>query len=117
LLIWEGLAGLVPPASLDGFAVPPRDAERHALGAGLVTLLILGMAVRLVPGFAGRPLRSARLVWATVWLGNGAALLRVVPLFLPSSSLTLGLLGLSGALGIAAVACLGWNLRHTVRGS
>ena len=115
LLVWEGLAGLVPPASLGGFPAPARDAERHALGAGLVTLLILGMAVRLVPGFAGRPLRSARLVWATVWLGNGAALLRVVPLFLASSSLTLGLLGLAGALGMVAVACLGWNLWRTVR--
>ena len=46
LMILEGLAGwgLAPR--------PPIDAERHALGAGLVTLLILGMAVRTVPGFA-----------------------------------------------------------------
>ena len=116
LLAWEGVAGLVSLSGSDGLTGPPRDAERHALGAGLVTLLILGMAVRLVPGFVGRPLYSARLVWATVWLGNGAALLRVAPLFLPSSPLTLSLLGLAGALGLAAVACLGWNLWRTVRG-
>jgi len=79
LLIADGLSwwGLVPR--------PPTDAERHALGAGLITLLILGMAIRMIPGFAGRKLHSAGLVWATVWLGNGAVLLRVLPLFLPSS--------------------------------
>ena len=67
---WLGVAGLL--LVLDGLAGfglvehPPLDAERHALGAGLVTLLVLGMAVRLVPGFSGRKLYSARLVWATV---------------------------------------------------
>jgi uncharacterized protein involved in response to NO len=108
LMILEGLAwwGLAPR--------PPLDAERHALGAGLVTLLILGMAIRMVPGFAGRPLYSARLVWATVWLGNAAAILRVLPLFVPSSRVTMTLLGLAGLLGLAAVACLGWNLWRTV---
>ena len=80
-----------------------------------MTLLILGMAIRMVPGFAGRKLYSARLVWATVWLGNAAAILRVLPLFLPSSRLTMALLGLSGLLGLAAVVCLGWNLWRTVK--
>jgi uncharacterized protein involved in response to NO len=109
LMIAEGLAwwGLAPR--------PPLDAERHALGVGLVTLLILGMAIRMVPGFVGQKLYSARLVWATVWLGNAAALLRVLPLFLPSSRMTMALLGLSGLVGLAAVACLGWNLWRTVR--
>jgi uncharacterized protein involved in response to NO len=116
LLIAEGLAGLTPLAGLGRLPAPPPDAVRHALGAGLVTLLILGMAPRLVPGFVGRPLHSAHLVWATVWLGNGAALLRVAPLFLPSSPLALGLMGLAGALGVAAVACLALNLWRTAPG-
>ncbi|MFN8633049.1 MAG: NnrS family protein [Chloroflexota bacterium] len=108
LMVFEGLAWweLTPR--------PPLDAERHALGAGLVTLLILGMAIRMVPGFSGRKLYSARLVWATVWLGNGAAMLRVLPLFVPSSRVTMSLLGLAGLLGLAAVSCLGWNLWQTV---
>jgi uncharacterized protein involved in response to NO len=80
-------------------------------------LLILGMAVRMVPGFAGRKLHSVRLVWATVWLGNAAAILRVLPLFLPSSRVTMALLGLAGLLGLAAVACLGWNLWRTLSDS
>lgn len=116
---WLGVAGLLLVAdALGGWGFgwrPPQDAERHAIGAGLVTLLILGMAVRLLPGFTGRRLASVQLVWATVWLGNAAALLRVVPLFLPSSRVTLALLGLSGLLGLAAVACLALNLRNTLR--
>ena len=72
------------------------------------------MAIRMIPGFAGRKLHSAGLVWATVWLGNGAALLRVVPLFFPSR-VSMGLLGVAGLLGLAAVACLGWNLWQTLR--
>ena len=109
LLLADGLAAweLVPR--------PPADAERHVLGAGFISLLILGMAVRLLPGFAGRRLHSAGLVWASFWLGNAAALLRAVPLFLPSSRLTVGLLALAGLLGLLAVACLGWNLRQTLR--
>jgi uncharacterized protein involved in response to NO len=117
---WLMVAGLILIAEgLAGWALAPRppiDAERHALGAGLVTLLILGMAVRLLPGFAGRRLYSAGLVWATVWLGNAAALLRVVPLFLPSSRLSVGLLALSGLLALAAVVSLTWNLWRTLRG-
>jgi uncharacterized protein involved in response to NO len=108
LLVAEGLAGWgLAPA-------PPPDAERHALGAGLVTLLILGMAVRLLPGFAGRPLYSGRLVWATVWLGNVAALLRIAPLFLPLSSSSTASLAVSGLLALAAVGCLSWNLIRTL---
>jgi hypothetical protein len=117
---WLGVAGLL--LILDGFARwgvgwrPPQDAERHVLGAGLVTLLILGMAVRLLPGFTGEKLYSVPLVWATFWLGNAAVALRVVPLLLPTSRLTPALLGLSGLVGLAAIACLGWNLWRMVRG-
>jgi uncharacterized protein involved in response to NO len=115
---WLGVAGLLmilEGLSWWGWAPrPPLDAERHALGAGLVTLLILGMAIRMVPGFSGRKLYSTRLAWATVWLGNAAALLRVLPLFAPSSRVTMALLGLAGLLGLAAVACLGLNLWQTV---
>lgn len=116
--LWLAVAGallMLEPLAGSGarWNLPP-DAERHALGAGLITLLILGMAVRLLPGFAGQRLFSARLVWATLWLGNAAALLRVVPLFLPPTSISLGLLATSGVLALAAVGCLTWNLIRTL---
>ena len=87
---WLGVAGLL--LILDGLSWwgltprPPLDAERHALGMGLITVADPGDGgPDCCPGFSGRKLHSVRLVWATVWLGNGAAVLRVLPLFLPSS--------------------------------
>jgi uncharacterized protein involved in response to NO len=117
--LWLACTGLL--LVIDSLALlslvprPPIDAERHALGAGFVTLLIFGMAVRLLPGFAGRRLYSAGLVWATLWLGNAAAFLRVAPLFLERSPASTGLLTLAGLLALAAVGCLGWNLWRTMR--
>jgi uncharacterized protein involved in response to NO len=111
-----GLAGAPPP---------PLDAERHTLGAGFVTLLIFGMGARLLPGFLGREhLAHPRLVWATFWLGNVAALLRVGPLLVPWLVALAGglpappapsLIALSGLLDMVAVACFGWNLWRTWR--
>lgn len=101
----------------------PADAERHAVTMGFVTLLILGMGVRLLPGFAGRRPASPRLVEATVWLGNGAALLRLVPLLvLPwglfgtdRAPVLAAALGLAGLLAWLAVGCLALNLARTFR--
>jgi uncharacterized protein involved in response to NO len=119
LLLVGGLA-LLADAPL-----PPLDAERHALGAGFVTLLIFGMGPRLLPGFVGRGhVASARLVWATFWLGNLAALLRVAPLLVawllgPSVNAGSGAfqhpMAISGLLDAVAVGCFGWNLWRTLR--
>src|SRR5579884_594340 len=129
---WLAVAGLLLLAggalALAGGPLLPADVERHALGAGFVTLLIFGMGPRLLPGFQGREhLVSARLVWATFWLGNAAALLRVsVPLLVwllaldaPGAALPAGLanglLSLSGLLDLAAVVCFAANLWQTLR--
>ncbi len=109
LLVWAGLSGLgVLVASA------PRDAEQHALGAGFVTLLILGVGAHLLPGFANRPLRSRKLIWLTLGLGHAAALLRVGP-FLAAPLLPAGLvsafLAAAGLAGVAAVAAFGVNVR------
>jgi uncharacterized protein involved in response to NO len=120
LLLVGGLLGLV------GGTPPPPDAERHALGAGFVTLLIFGMGVHLLPGFLSRRIASARLVWATLWLGGLAALLRVVPPLaawllallgdaaLPTA-LSASLQGTAGLLDLGAVICFGVNLWRTWR--
>lgn len=92
------------------------DIERHAITVGFITLLVFGMAARLLPGFSGKKrVASAPLVYATFWLGNLAALCRVLPLIAP------GLFGAaiayasSGAVGWAAVLCLGLNMAMTFR--
>ena len=109
----EGAAALLGnPALLN------PDLERHAITVGFITLLIFGMAVRMLPGFSGKSrVASTRLVLATFWLGNLAALCRVLPLFarnVPGADIALGI---SGAIGWAAVACLAVNLGRTLRKS
>jgi len=101
------------------------DAPRHMFLVGFITLLILGMAVRMIPGFLGRKkIAGAQLVGATFWLGNAAAVCRVVPLVLPLklfeaipvlTPLSQGAFALSGILGMAAVGCLAVNLLRTVK--
>jgi uncharacterized protein involved in response to NO len=94
----------------------PLDAERHSLTVGFVTLMIFGMAARMLPGFSGkRRVASPHLVTATFVLGNIAALLRTVPLFLGTNTWSLALLGSSGAVGWIAVASLAINLNRTLR--
>jgi uncharacterized protein involved in response to NO len=118
-LVLTGLLKLLRLGAVAGIAVPVLpDAELHALGSGFVTLLILGMGARMLPGFAGRTIASVGLVSATFWLGNLSAGLRVAPLLWGAvaggvpwplgSAATV--MGLAGVLGIAAVACFGINL-------
>ena len=109
-----GLLALSGAAALGaGVAAPPVDGVRHALGAGFVTLLILGVGGHLLPGFARRPLRSRGLTWATLAAGNLAALLRVGPLFAVGGGTTgipAALLGLAGVCGLVAVGLFAVNL-------
>lgn len=95
------------------------DAIRHSLALGFITLLICGIAPRMVPGFSGGKIASPGLVRATLWLGNTAALLRVGSLLLAplltsvsfaGYSLYAILFGLSGPLGLALAICLAVNL-------
>lgn len=104
-------------ATVLGFAPPlVEDAVRHALTVGFISLLICGLAPRMLPGFSGGTIRSAKLVSATLWLGNGAALLRVGSLllvpWLTIGTLNLGEIafGCSGILGLALALCLAINL-------
>ena len=122
--LWAALGGIL--FLLDGllllFGQAPLvslDAIRHTLAVGFITLLICGIAPRMLPGFSGKKIASPALVKATLWLGNIAALLRVCSMiFLPLlSPLAIGpltlyslLFGLSGPVGLALVICLAINL-------
>lgn len=118
LLAINGASGLL------GFSPPiVDDAIRHTLTIGFISLLICGIAPRMLPGFSGGTIRSARLVSATLWLGNLAAFFRVGSLLL-ASWLTLGtlnlgqiLFGCSGVLGLALAISLACNLWPALRSS
>ncbi len=92
----------------------PFDALRHSLGMGFIAALIFGVAPRMLPSFAGVPLRSPLLVRATLWLGMGAAVLRVagalIAVFPIDPSWTTATLALAGPLGLVAAWCLLINL-------
>lgn len=112
--LWQALGGSLPLAI---------DAVRHSLTAGFITLLICGIAPRMLTAFSNSHIRSPALVHATLWLGLVAATLRVgAPLFAPMLA-SLGyagdradalLFGLSGPLGLALAICLVVNLWPTV---
>jgi hypothetical protein len=92
------------------------DIERHAMTLGFITLLIFGMAARMLPGFSGKPrVASTRLVMATFWLGNTATVFRIAPLLAPDLMGANVALGVSGTIGWLAVACLAINLWRTFR--
>ncbi len=104
------------------FFVSP-NAILHTYLMGFVTLLILGMAVRMIPGFLRkRRVASPALVDATFWLGNLAVVCRLLLFVVPPELLTMipaVLMGVrvafsvSGVLALAAVLCLAINLWRT----
>ena len=98
------------------------DALRHTYLAGFITLLLLGMAPRMVPGFLHRrKVAIPGLVFATFCLATAAAICRIGPLLLAGilDHLPYGLpasmiaFGLSGLLGWLAAAVLAYNLSMT----
>ena len=99
------------------------DVIRHIYLLGFITNLIMGIAVRMVPGFLKkRRIGSTRLIDGTLWLTNIAAVGRVVPLLLPLvlfdvpetiDTIAQAAFGLSGILGLFATSCLAINLWKT----
>lgn len=127
--LWAALGGVL--LTVDGasmllgttplFAI---DVIRHSLAVGFITLLICGIAPRMVPGFSGGKIASLALVRATLWLGNTAALLRVGSLLLAPLLVQFdrgGMLldsvafGLSGPVGLVLALCLTVNLWPALR--
>ncbi len=108
-----------------GYAVPvDLDVARHSFAVGFIALLIAGVSVRMIPGFSGGRLSSPRWVVALLWLGNGAALLRVGALLLAPALNAAGsaggtvasaLFGASGPIGLAFAICLLITLSPALR--
>lgn len=119
LLLIDGVGVLTTGNELVAF-----DVVRHSFALGFITLLICGIAPRLLSSFSGASVISPMLVSATLWLGNAAAVLRIGPaLLMPFVSGSLGgslstfLLGLSGPCGLILAFCFMINLWPTVRSS
>ena len=124
---WLALgAGLEIAAGLAALAGRPLpvdpDTVRHTYLAGFISLLLFGMAPRMIPGFLHRrQVAYPRLVAATFWVASVSALFRVGPLLLSeivaripgAHAVSTAAFGISGLLGWAATALLGYNLWAT----
>ncbi len=118
--IIAGIAGLAGYVNLIS-----RGAIRHMYFLGFISLLIFGVAVRMLPGLLHkRRVASPGLVAATFWLGNAAVICRIFLVAAPAALWQIfpGLVGsgriafaLSGAFGLAAVGCLAANLWRTAK--
>ncbi|MCB0323259.1 MAG: hypothetical protein KDD69_06775 [Bdellovibrionales bacterium] len=121
-LIYAAYAWLFLAAGADVLllALPsayPFSVVRHLYLLGFVTHLILGMAVRIIPGFLGRNrIAYQSLVRASFALILFATFARTLPLvsglhgIVPLRSAY----GLSGIAAVLAIACLAINLATTI---
>lgn len=116
-----GLLFTIDGVALALAATPPitLDAARHSVAVGFIALLLAGVSVRMIPGFSGGSIKAPQLVSALLWLGNGAALLRVGSLVALPALAALGsggaefdtlLFGLSGPLGLTFAIVLAITL-------
>jgi hypothetical protein len=89
---------------------------RHIVALGTVTMLIFGMATRLLPVFEGARLQAPALMDVAYVLLNASVVVRVVfTIFsVPASA---ALLALSGVLGLAALVCFAIVVWRTLRPS
>jgi hypothetical protein len=79
LTLWYASRAFLDAAALDAYQL---DAIRHALTVGVLTMLIMGMAMLIVPEFAGRRLQHPNEGWIAVAILvalNASAMLRVWP--------------------------------------
>lgn len=125
LLIGAGLELIIGLSTLLQWEVGiATDAIRHCYLLGFITLLILGMAPRMIPGFINKKLASAKWVNQTFWYGNLATGCRVLPLLVPdfwferfSSAVFVAqaMFTVSGLFGLVAISYLAMNLRRTAK--
>ncbi len=93
------------------------DAARHTFTIGFLTLLIIGMSLRILPVFSGKTLWSPRLAYATyalVLLGTAMRLLQYPAAFRPA------FYAIGAYMGIPVVLALVFylvNLVRTMRGT
>lgn len=128
LVLAAGFEMMNGAAAVAAYPTPfALSAIRHMYLLGFITLLIFGVSLRMLPGFMRkRAVARPSLVEPTIWLGNAAAVFRLLPFVLPPTLLDLypvigrfawGAFGLSGMIGLAAVVCLAVNLWQTARPS
>ncbi|MDE2059701.1 MAG: DUF542 domain-containing protein [candidate division NC10 bacterium] len=93
------------------------DFGRHAFTLGFLTQIIVGVAARLIPVFAGTPLWSTRWRDATFYLLNATIVTRGLELLVEVAGLAevWPYISISGLLGVGAFAAFAVNVFMTMR--
>jgi hypothetical protein len=99
-----------------GFSHAFMGSYRHAYTVGFVSLMILGVASRVVPILAGVDSKRFSALWGPFLLLNmgcaGRVVLQILTDFIPRVAFPL--LGVTGFLEVAALAWWGVELWHTM---
>jgi hypothetical protein len=93
------------------------DFGRHAFTLGFLTQIIVGVAARLVPVFAGTPLWSTGWRDVTFYLLNAAVVARGLEVLVEVAGMSeaWAYISISGLLGVGAFAAFAVNVLMTVR--
>jgi hypothetical protein len=99
-----------------GFAHSYLGAHRHAFTVGFISMMILGVASRVVPILAGIDSKKVSSLWGPFILFNvgnaGRCILQILTDFIPNFAYPL--IGLTGFIEVTALAWWGVELWHTM---
>ncbi|MDX9754441.1 MAG: NnrS family protein, partial [bacterium] len=100
-----------------GFSHAYYGAIRHAITVGFVSMMIVGVAAKVVPTLNGVDLRQLTLLWAPFWLLNIGCAFRVVGQTLTDIYPSIfPFIGISGLLEFTALLLWGIHLVAIMRG-
>lgn len=100
-----------------GFSHAYYGAVRHAITVGFVSMMILGMAAKVVPTLNGVDIRRLRTLWLPFALVNAGCALRVgLQIGTDFFAGAFPLVGVSGALEVTGIAIWGVHLWRIMAG-
>ena len=123
--IWASVAAiflLLQALPAAGLPIPVQLTEsnlsRHAIGVGFMTLLIVSVGWKMLPGFAGRQPHGRGLLWCTVFSGSLTAFLRILPALQAADSRVAGswsepLFPVAGLAGLATLLAFALALHRS----
>jgi hypothetical protein len=99
------------PAARLGFSHAYYGAIRHAITVGFVSLMIVGVAAKVVPTLNGRDVRALSPLWLPFALLNGGCALRVIGQTLTDfTAVSFPFTAVSGLLEVSGLAVWGVHL-------
>lgn len=120
LVVLPGAAMLSEPgrhAAEIGFSHAYYGALRHAITVGFVSMMILGMAAKVVPTLNGVDTRRLRPLWLPFVLLNAGCALRVaLQIGTDFTASAFSLIGVSGLLEVTGIALWGVHLWRIMAG-